>query len=333
MSNTYDEMIMSYLEGQCREEEALVLLSWIAESEANRDYFESFKSVWELTSFPMPELETIDVDAALDAVNLRIDEEESHETLTVEMPWLRRNFKYVSSVAAAVVVALFIGFLVVKPNSTVTLASADWNTAEPYLMPDETSITFCGDSKITYPKRFGRNGRSMHFEGKAYFDVTKDEAQPFVIHCDGMDVEVLGTAFLLNADKENGRYTVDLYSGKVRMTALDKKGHELSFVEIEPTERGVFDTEGLKVMSYAEVKSEELAKEHVLDFNDVSLSVIVETLQYVFNIEIALPEKYAQDRLTVRFTDQDSVSEVVETIATVFGLKVDKWDKDKYRLY
>ncbi len=333
INRTYDELIMSYLEGQCRSEEAFVLLSWIGESKDNQAYFESFKSVWDLTSFHMPEVESIDVESALDAVNERIDEQENQESLVAEMPWLRRNIKYVSSVAAAVIVALFLGFLVVRPlTSTVTLASADWNTEQPYMLPDATSVTFADDSKISYPKHFRTNVRSIDFEGKARFDVAKDEARPFVIHCDGMDVEVLGTSFLLNADKENSRYTVDLYSGKVRMTMLDKKGHKLSSMEIEPTQRGVYDAQGLTVMTYAEVKSEELKNDHVLDFNDVSLAVIVETLEYVFDIKIDLPQSYADDKLTARFTDEDAVDEVVETIATVFDLKVSKSGKRSYIL-
>lgn len=331
-SNIYDELMMSYLEGQCSQEEAHALLSWIAESEEHQSHFESFKVVWELTSFPMPEIESINVESALDAVNEMVDEQESHETITVQMPWLRRNLKYVSSAAAAVVIALFLGFLVVKPNSTVTLASADWNMEEPYFLPDETSVTFVDDSKISHPKRFGNDGRSVKFDGTARFDVAKDEARPFVIHCDGLDVEALGTSFLLDVDKESGRQMVDLYSGKVRMTAVDKKGRGISSIEIEPTQRGILDEDGLTVMSYPEVKSEELAKDHVLDFNDVPLSVIVETIQYVFGVEISLPAEYAEGRLTARFTDEDSVSDVVETIATVFDLKVSKQDDSHYSL-
>ena len=330
---TYDNLSMSYLEGKSTPEEALALLSWISESETHQERFESFKTVWELTDFDMPE--TIDVDAALNAVNLKIDEVESHSTLTIEMPWLRRNLKYVSSVAAAVVVALFLGFLVLKPmTSTVTLASADWNSESPYLLPDGTAVKFGGTSEITYPKQFGKNLRSVDFEGTAHFDVSKDAERPFVIHCGNMDVEVLGTSFLLNADAEANQYKLDLYSGSVRMSVVDKKGRVLNAMEVEPGERGVCDlTDGtLKTMSYSEVKYDELTNDHVLDFNDVSLSVIVEALEYIFNIKIDLADQLADVKMTARFTDEDSVDEVIETIATVFDLKVTKSGKGKYAL-
>ena len=327
VNKKYEALIRSYLDGQCSPEEALELLSWIAESEENRIYFESMKDVWSLTDFAMPE--TLDVDAALDAVNQRIDAMETEtETNIVQMPWLRRNYKYVSGIAAGLVLALFMGFLVTRSNSTVTLASNDWNSEEAYVLPDGTSITFSGESEISYSKHFAKAERAVNFEGKAYFDVVKDAEKPFVIHCDNMDVEVLGTSFLLNADKGAERYIVDLYTGKVKMTAFDKKGHELSAVEVNPGERGVLMVaEGeMKKMTYPEVKEEELLKDRVLDFNNVSLSTIVETLEYIYSIEIDLDEAYASKKLTARFTDEDSVEEVLETIAAVFDFTVTKTD-------
>jgi ferric-dicitrate binding protein FerR (iron transport regulator) len=326
----YDALIKSYLEGQCSQDESLVLLSWIAESEENRNYFEAFKDVWTLTDFSLDE-EDIDVEAALESVNEKIEAAET-ETKTVEMPWLRRNYKYVS-VAAAIMVALFLGFIISMPfGQTVTVAYDDTQPEQVYQLPDGSSFIFNGTGEVSYSKRFAKNSRNVKFEGKAFFDVAKDASHPFVIHCDGLDVEVLGTTFLLDASNE--RYTVDLYSGLVRMTAVDKHGHELSHLDIKPGERGVWDVEngGLKMMTYAEVKEEELKTDHVLDFNNVSLNTIIETVEYIYSIEVKLPETYASEKVTMRFSDEDSVDDVVETIATLFGLEVSKTDKT-YTIY
>lgn len=322
VNERYDAMILRYLEGQCSQDEVLALLSWVAESEENRLYFKSFTDVWSLTDFQLED-DAIDVEAALEAVNLKLDEAEP-EPKIVEMPWLRRNFKYVSSIAAAVLIALFLGFLVTKPfNSTVTVA---YNAAQPemtYQLPDNSTFAFNGEGSVSYLKHFDR---SVQFNGKAYFDIAKDEDHPFVIHCEGLDVEVLGTTFMLDA--RQGQYIVDLYSGKVRMTTVDKRGNAIERIDILPNERGVWSAESgeLKMMTYAEVKKDELTNDHVLDFNDVSLSTIVETLEYIYDIEVRLPEAFASEKVTMRFSEEDSVEEVLETIATVFGLQVTHTD-------
>ena len=327
VNEKYDAMILRYLEGQCSQEEMLALLSWVAESEENRLYFKSFTNVWSLTDFDLDD-DSIDVEAALDSVNQKIDEAEEQQPIVVEMPWLRRNYKLVSGIAAAVVVALFLGFLVTKPfDQTVILA---YDASQPemvYQLPDNSTVKFDGEGVVSYSKHFANDLRDVKFEGKALFDVEKDAEHPFVIHCDGLDVEVLGTSFMLDASSD--KHVVDLYSGKVRMTAVDTRGNEISHIDILPNERGVWMAESgeLKTMTYAEVKQEEFSNDHVLDFNNVSLSTIIETLEFIYGIEVTLPEAYASEKVTIRFSEEDSVDEVLETIATVFDLKVSHVDK------
>lgn len=326
-NNKYDALIKSCLDGKGSSEDALELLSWVAESEENRTYFKAQKEhdeVWNLTDFAMPDLGEADVEAALDAVNAKIDAIEATETKVVQMPWLRRNYKYVSGIAAALVVALFLGFLVVRPShSNITMASNEQNMETPFLLPDGTSVMFNGEGKITYPKQFVKATRSVNFEGIASFDVAKDETKPFVIHCDGMDVEVLGTSFLLNTQSD--KTYVDLYSGKVRMTAFDEKGKEMAHLEVMPGERGVLSGCGeLKTMNYSEVKEEELLTQHVLVFDNEKLSKIVEALEYIYKVEIDLADACASKKLTARFSDDESIDDVLETIALVSEVTVTK---------
>lgn len=322
--NLYDELIMSYLDGLCTSEDAQILLSWIAESDENRLHFESLKAVWELTAFDMPE--NIDVEAALQNVNLRIDEIEAEKTKefapTVNLSWYQRNYKYVSGIVAAVVVALIVSFFVAKPFSNkVVLASSDFDANTPCVLPDGTSVIFDSESELTYRKSFGKTLRQVDFKGVASFDVAKDAEKPFIIRCDNMQVEVLGTSFLLNAEDQ----VVDLYSGKVKMSSVDKKGNEISSIELLPGERGILNTESneLVLVSAMDVKKEELMKNHELVFNDETLRVIIETVEYIYNVNINLAESQADRKITVRFTD-DSINDVLETIAAVANLELVK---------
>ena len=330
VNDKYEALIMSYLDGQCTSEEACELLSWVAESEENRLYFKALKDqneVWSLTDFAMPEFDEAEVEAALDAVNAKIDALEE-EANVVQMPWLRKNYRYVSGVAAAFLIALFVGFLVRNPfNSTVTYAYNGQNESA-YTLPDGTSVNFSDEGTLSYSRHFAKSNRNVEFEGSAYFDVAKDEAMPFVIHCSNVDVEVLGTSFLINADNEADRYTLDLYTGKVKMTAFDEKGQEWSQIQVNPGERGVWNaSEGLKTMTYSEVKEEELLTERVLVFDNENQSKIVEALEYIYKVEIDLAESCASKKLTARFSDDESIDDVLETIAVVTEVTVTKTEE------
>lgn len=336
VNDKYEALVMRYFAGQCSAEETLELLSWVAESEENRVYFKSLKDqndIWALTDFD--KAEAVDVEAALDTVNARIDAiEEMTRTNIVAMPWLRRNYKYVSGVAAALVVALFVGFLVTKPfDSAVTLAYNGSDIESAYILPDGTSVTFNGVGKLSYPKHFASTDRTADFEGVAYFDVAKDEARPFIIHCDNMDVEVLGTSFLIHADKAAGIYSVDLYTGKVQMTAYDKIGNVMSRIELIPGERGVWNNNEneLKAMTYAEVKEDDLNTNHVLVFDNESLSKIVDALEHIYKVEIHIDESCASKKLTARFSDDESIDEVLETIALASEVTITK-ESEAYQI-
>ena len=328
-NDRYETLIMRFLDGQCSAEEARELLSWVADSEDNRLRFKSLKEqheVWSLTGFAMPE--EVDVEAALDAVNAKIDAiEEAKASRIVELPWLRRNYRYVTGVAAALVVALFVGFLVAKPfRPAVTLAFNGTEQESSYTLPDGTAVTFKDEGNLNYGKRFGKEERNVNFEGIADFDVAKDATRPFIIHCDKMDVEVLGTRFLLKADKSSGRYTVDLYTGQVRMTAFDKKGAEVSSAEVLPGGRGVWNAgeSEIKTMTYAEVKEEGLKLNHVLEFNDETLAKIVEALEHIYKVDIDLADACASKKLTARFSDEESIDNVFEAIALATSVTVTK---------
>ena len=83
VNNKYEALINSYFDGNCPAEDALELLSWVAESEENRLSFKALKDqseVLSLTDVAMPEFNDAEVEAALDAVNAKIDAAEEVET-------------------------------------------------------------------------------------------------------------------------------------------------------------------------------------------------------------------------------------------------------------
>ena len=45
------------------------------------------------------------------------------------------------------------------------------------------------------PLAFGEHSREVRLSGEAYFEVTRNEDKPFVVHTKYLDIEVLGTSF------------------------------------------------------------------------------------------------------------------------------------------
>ena len=115
------------------------------------------------------------------------------------LPW-------VSAVVAAAAVVLCV-FLFRDSQQIELMAS---NAVKEFILPDGTEVTLTPGSKLTYSEK---SPREPHLEGKAYFEVARDEAVPFEVTSEGVFVRVLGTKFMVDA----GRSVKEVYvtEGKV----------------------------------------------------------------------------------------------------------------------
>ena len=104
------------------------------------------------------------------------------------------------------------------------------------------------------------------------------------------------------------------------MNAFDEKGNTLSQVEVNPGERGVWNA-----------TESELQTNHVLVFDNAQLSKIVEALEYIYKVQINLSDACASKKLTARFSDDESIDDVLETIALVSEVTVTK-EGDIYQI-
>ena len=109
----------------------------------------------------------------------------------------RRVLPWVSGMvaaAAAVVLCVFL-FRGNDPQTQQVQLVADAQIQE-YVLPDGTEVTLAPGSKLTFSEK---SPRKTQLEGKAYFEVARDEAVPFEITSDGAFVRVLGTKFMVDA--------------------------------------------------------------------------------------------------------------------------------------
>ena len=109
----------------------------------------------------------------------------------------RRILPWVSGMvaaAAAVVLCVFL-FRGNDPQTQQIQLVADAQIQE-YVLPDGSEVTLAPGSRLTYSEK---SPRKTQLEGKAFFEVARDEAVPFEITADGAFVRVLGTKFMVDA--------------------------------------------------------------------------------------------------------------------------------------
>lgn len=84
-------------------------------------------------------------------------------------------------------------------------------------LPDGTRVWLNAASSITFPAAFSGKQRKVTISGEAYFEVAKNEQQPFVVQQGNMAVQVLGTNFDVNGYGDEAAVKTTLLEGKVRV--------------------------------------------------------------------------------------------------------------------
>jgi transmembrane sensor len=82
------------------------------------------------------------------------------------------------------------------------------------VLSDGTEVWLNATSKLRFPFTFNGDKREVYLEGEAFFTVAKNATQPFIVHTEKSDIQVLGTTFNVSAYK-NGITSTALISGAV----------------------------------------------------------------------------------------------------------------------
>ncbi|MNK06796.1 fec operon regulator FecR [compost metagenome] len=145
-------------------------------------------------------------------------------------------------VAAIVTLVLGIGLVAYhfsNRSQTTLFTATDHKIFK--ILDDGTRIWLNKESSITYNENFGKHQREITLQGEAYFDVVKNAVVPLIVHVGapekGIDIEVKGTAFNVNAYPKNSGIAVALLRGSIAVT--DRQNVKNS-VLLKPNDKLVF---------------------------------------------------------------------------------------------
>ncbi len=125
------------------------------------------------------------------------------------------NWVAISKLAIAASVAIFAVLYTLLSPKTVIIKNT---TCHPIttILPDQSTVILDTGAVLTYTiHKFKPFSREVTLSGQAFFHVTKQHHQPFVVNCHNLDVKVLGTRF--NVLTNNYETEVTLVEGKVQL--------------------------------------------------------------------------------------------------------------------
>ncbi|HRO40047.1 MAG TPA: DUF4974 domain-containing protein [Flavobacteriales bacterium] len=301
------ELLASYLSGEADGAQRRAVEDWAAEAPANAEELRRMRALWDLGGHAV-DVPEVNVDAAWARLENRIADAEG--TGRVRSIGARTWTRWLSAAAMVALLVLAARWFF-QPASTTYLARAQ---PEQFLLADSSRTVLFPGSKLK--ETMGKQ-RAIRLQGRAYFEVRRDEQRPFTVDAGDLRVTVLGTAFEV-ADYDTAAYaTVRVRTGHVRVVAgadtmdllagdhlrYDKQRHVLERRPAPPME-----VYGLRV----------------LKFEGAPMARVVEQLEAMYQVRITLGnENIANCRLTAEFNDEP-IGSILDVIAQTFGLQVTK---------
>lgn len=241
---------------------------------------------------------------------------------------LKRNMTMFVSVAATVLLLIAVAtFYFLRDSDKSVIHYANTGIGEKsILLPDSSQVILYSGATLAFRQENGKTGRLAQLEGKAFFQVKKMNGIPFKVETEHLNVEVLGTSFLVDAaDKDNAGVFVK--TGKVKVEA----GND--HVVIVENEKAELKNGRLEVGVIDDPQSLFGEKRPAMIFNNVPIKEVVKEIEEKTGIRIELEKDLEKNFITTRI-EGETGQDMVQELAFLCGCKYETLTAGKYyRLY
>lgn len=191
------------------------------------------------------------------------------------------------------------GMVVVNENGTLKYEAKDqaqneglFNTlstanGQTYgmVLADGSKVWLNAGASIRYPVAFSGNERIVEITGEAYFEVAHQVSKPFIVHVSkqkgaGMDVQVLGTHFNINAYDDEDTIRTTLLQGSVNV----KHGNGETL--LQPGQQAQVSNGVTRVLKNANVDVVVAWKNGRFNFKNADITAVMRQLTKWYNIEV-----------------------------------------------
>lgn len=182
------------------------------------------------------------------------------------------------------------------------------------VLSDGTVVYLNSKTRIRFPECFTGNGREVEVVGEAFFEVKRNEHEPFVVKTGHYDITVLGTSFNVMAYSGENISSTTLVDGSVLISGEDI-GESRT---LRPNEQLVLDCQAGKV----DVKSVNVSyvtawKDGMFRFRDERLEEIMRVVERWYNVVVRFEDDGLKD---LRFGFNMSRHETINPVLQVFEL-------------
>jgi len=228
---------------------------------------------------------------------------------------IRRAWLYAAVICCLIAFSTFISYYVGQRSETPSLVSQHYSCLSgksKVILPDGSEVWLHAQTSLDYQTDNKTNERLVAMSGEAYFNVTHDSQRPFIVRTKGLDVEVHGTKFNVEAVPNALYTTVSLKSGSVSL----KTNKEVKY--LSPNEIATFDRRNRNLS--IEKNSIDLATSWANSefyFDKKPLGYVCRYLSKWYNVKIKLDDRLNNKYLYTFTLRNESLEEIMRLMSRI----------------
>ena len=319
--------------------------AWALQHPENMDLFNLAYHILENLYMKNQHISEEEVKREIEKILLKIKEGEPDEFTAPKARVITGVFKYWKAVAAAVIIItgglyFYNSSQKKSPDSYEAFAKKIRSNSQEYINGSDSTLNVTladGSTVVLYAKTrlvfaVMADKREAFMDGKAFFEVTKNPAQPFIVYTNKVVTKVLGTSFYVDAYPSHKEVSVVVRTGKVSVykradfTEVASKPYQLEGTLVTPNQKIVFEPQKNMLTRTLIEQPVAIASSSAasFQFHETPVKKVFEAIQSEYGVHILFDEEvFSNCSLTATFANEsfyDKLNIIVKAINASYEL-------------
>lgn len=161
-------------------------------------------------------------------------------------------------------------------------------------LSDGSMVWLNAGSSIQYPVSFNAGNRVVTVTGEAYFEVAKNAQKPFIANANGLQVEVLGTHFNINAYEDEPSIRATLLEGSVKVYKANDPGQAIT---LQPGQQAkAVKGDMVRLVENTDMEQVMAWKNGLFQFREDGIETIMRQLACWYDVQVVFEGEIPKDK-------------------------------------
>lgn len=316
MNEHYTQLIEKYIQKTISKEEVKELAFWVKTESSKLEFSKMAQSKWNFASDLMDNTLKTEI---WNSINKQIQPKK-----VTRKNILNSILFYKIAASILLPISIILGFIIINNNvfqnqkeQAAYLTYVEKGQKAMHTLPDGTKVWLNSDTEFSYYPNYNDEERAVYLKGEAYFEVAKNEDKKFIVVCNDLHIEALGTSFNIKNYASEKYITTSLFEGSVKV--YNKKNSSI----LSPFENLKFNKSNntFNKSHFTESKEIDYWRHNFLYFDSTSLEEIAQIVERMYSIKVHFKSKELKQILFTGTINNNNLNNIFHIISLTYPLK------------